>query len=130
MSCLHIFTKGTQEKALNAQLTAAQFLVGLPILFAYWLAFELNTFYFEFNTNLVVSLLFNGVMASFLVSFIQISVQKYTTPVNASLIFAMEPVFASIIAYFALHETLTLQGYIGAGCMLLAIFVSDTWEVL
>ena len=69
-------------------------------------------------------------MASFLVSFIQISVQRYTTPVNAVLIFALEPVFASIFAFLVLSEVLSINGYIGAAVMLFAIFVSDTLEVV
>ena len=79
---------------------------------------------------MIIAILFNAIMASFLVSFIQISVQKHTTPVNAVLIFSLEPIFASIIAYFAIAEVLTINGYIGAGVMLLAIFVSDTLEVV
>lgn len=126
VSFLHIFTKGTDDFALNTQLVAFQFAIGLPIVLGYFLVFELQSVYFTLDTSLVVSILFNSIAASFLVSFIQISVQKYTTPVNAVLIFAMEPIFASFFSFVFLNEILTTRGYIGASLMLLAIFVGDT----
>ena len=135
VSFLHIFTKkdanSKEENAISktAQLTASQFIIGLPILVIYLLLFETNI-YIEFTGELIGSLLFNAVMASFLVSFIQIAVQKYTTPISAVLIFSLEPIFASVISFFAIGEVLTLRGYIGAGVMLMAIFVSDTLEVV
>ena len=130
MAFLHLFTKGTNDFALTTQLTAGQFIGGLPILIIYFILFESNTFYFILNTEVIVAILFNSVMASFLVSFIQISCQKHTTPTNAVLIFSLEPIFASIIAFIAIGEVLSINGYIGAGVMLIAIFVSDTLEVV
>ena len=126
ISYLHIFTNGTDDFALDTQLIASQFAIGLPIVLGYFLIFELQVVYFTLNTSLLVSILFNAIAASFLVSFIQISVQKYTTPVNAALIFAMEPIFASFFSFIFLNEILTGRGFIGAGLMLLAIFVGDT----
>lgn len=126
---LHIFTKGEENFARNTQLTASQFIAGLPILITYLLVFESNI-HIDITNELIYSLLFNSIMASFLVSFIQISVQRYTTPVSAVLIFSLEPIFASIISFFAIGEVLTMRGYIGAGIMLIAIFVSDTLEIV
>jgi drug/metabolite transporter (DMT)-like permease len=128
MSYLHKFTHGTKDFALNTQLVAFQFIGGLPILIIYLLIFEVQTLVWTMNTELLISILFNSVAASFVVSFIQISFQKYTTPTNAAIIFATEPIFASIISFFVLAEVLTMRGYVGAGIMLCAIFVSDTLE--
>lgn len=128
ISYLHVFTKNTDDFALNAQLIASQFAVGLPLLIIYFFAFEASNAYFIWDTSLLVSLAFNSIAASFVVSFIQISVQKHTTPVNAALIFAMEPIFASIISFAALGEVLTARGYIGAAMMMIAVFVGDTFE--
>jgi drug/metabolite transporter (DMT)-like permease len=126
ISFIQKFTAGKDTPGLNSQLVAFQFIGGLPILIAYFLLFDLPTFYLTINTEFLVSLGFNAVMASFVVSFLQVSVQKYTTTVNASLIFALEPIFASVISFLVLGELLTRNGFIGAGLMLLAIFVSDT----
>ena len=132
---LHLFTKedknNKKDKNIvrSSQLTATQFAIGIPILIIFILIFD-NEIHINFTNELITSLLFNAVMASFLISFIQISVQRYTTPVSAVLIFSLEPIFASIISFFAIGEVLTLRGYIGAAIMMLAIFVSDTLEVV
>ena len=126
---IDIFTRGTKEIALNVQLLAMQFVSGLPILILYFIFFEKNIVYFNINTELIVSVLFNAILASFLVSLIQISVQKYTNPINAALIFALEPVFASIFSFFMLGEVLSFQGYIGALVMLLAVFLVDIYNI-
>ena len=129
ISFLHIYTKGEEGIPKSAQLTSCQFATGLPILIIYLLLFE-SDIYINFTNELIASLLFNAVLASFVVSFIQIAVQRYTTPVSAVLIFSLEPIFASVISFFAIGEVLTFRGYIGAVVMLLAIFVSDTLEVV
>jgi drug/metabolite transporter (DMT)-like permease len=129
MSFLHVFTKNEKGLAKTAQLTACQFACGLPLLVIYLFTFEANI-YFNWSNELLISILFNSIMASFLVSFIQIAVQRYTTPTSAVLIFSLEPIFASMISFFVISEILTLRGYIGAGVMLIAIFISDTLEVV
>jgi len=125
ISFLHIFTKGEEGIAKSAKLTTYQFVIGLPIICIYILFFE-PVVYVNITNELIYSLLFNAVIASFLVSFIQIAVQRYTTPISAVLIFSLEPVFASIISFFAIGEVLSLRGYIGAGIMLFAILINDT----
>ena len=47
--------------------------------------------------------------------------QQHTTPEHTALIFALEPVIASVVAYFFNDEVLTPRGYIGAVMMLLAV---------
>jgi len=41
----------------------------------------------------------------------------------AALIFALEPVFAAIFAYFMLGETLSLQGWLGGGLVVIAMIL-------
>ncbi|MCL2040041.1 MAG: DMT family transporter [Bacteroidetes bacterium] len=125
ISFLHVFTKNEEGIAKSAKLTTYQFVTGLPIIVIYILIFE-PVLYVNITNELIYSLLFNAVIASFVVSFIQIAVQRYTTPISAVLIFALEPVFASIISFFAIGELLSFRGYIGAGIMLFAIFINDT----
>lgn len=132
---IDVFTKEadyeeTDDIKLSIQFVFMQFVTGLPILLAYFLLFECNNFYFEPTLPLLVSVLFNGILASFLVSFIQMAVQKYTTPVNAALIYASEPIFACVFSFFFFGEVLTLQGYIGAGITLLAILIANSYETV
>lgn len=125
ISFLHIFTKDEGGIPKTAKLMTYQFVIGLPLLIIYILVFEPNV-YINLTDDLIYSLLFNAIIASFLVSFMQIAVQRYTTPISAVLIFALEPVFASIISFFAIGEVLSFRGCIGAGVMLFAIFTNDT----
>lgn len=50
--------------------------------------------------------------------------QKYTTPENAGFLFALEPVFSAIFAFFILHELLNIQECFGAVLILFSILVS------
>lgn len=54
--------------------------------------------------------------------------QKYTTPEHTGLLFALEPVFSALFAFILLHEILTAKGFIGAGLVLLSVFLSATSE--
>lgn len=51
--------------------------------------------------------------------------QKYTTPENAGLFFALEPVFSAILAWILLHETMTTGAYVGALLILMGICFSN-----
>lgn len=70
-----------------------------------------------YSANVLVALLITSVLATALAFFIQTNFQKHTTATRVALIFAMEPVFAAITAYFWAGERLT---YIAlAGCSLI-----------
>lgn len=51
--------------------------------------------------------------------------QKYTTASHAGLIFALEPLFAGIVAFAILGEVLSVRAYIGAALLILSIFVME-----
>ncbi|NKE04804.1 DMT family transporter [Mesobacillus selenatarsenatis] len=70
-----------------------------------------------FSTNVVVALLVTSILATALAFFIQTNFQKHTTATRVALIFAMEPVFAAITAYFWADERLTYSAL--AGCVLI-----------
>jgi len=57
--------------------------------------------------------------------YLQIRVQPSSTPTRASLIFSLEPVFASLLAFLFLGERLPLQGQVGAALMLMGVLVSE-----
>lgn len=59
---------------------------------------------------------------------IQPIAQKYTTPTRTGLIFALEPVFAALFAFWFEHEMLSVKGYIGAGLVLAGVVVSE-WKL-
>lgn len=51
--------------------------------------------------------------------------QQYTTASHVGVIFALEPVFAAIVAYAFANEVLTPRAYVGAAIMLISIFVME-----
>ncbi len=70
---------------------------------------------------LIVCVLFATIFA-FL---IQTSVQRYTSPSHVAIMFCMEPVFASVFAYFYAGEVLGMWGVLGGTLVLLAMLISE-----
>jgi len=68
-----------------------------------------------FSGKVVMALLITSVLATALAFFIQTNFQKHTTATRVALIFAMEPVFAAIAAFFWADERLTSSALIGCG---------------
>ena len=69
--------------------------------------------------------LFLGIVCSGVTLVIQTVQQQYTTASRAGLIITMEPVFASLIAYLAVGETLSARGTVGAALMLGAMLIME-----
>jgi drug/metabolite transporter (DMT)-like permease len=51
--------------------------------------------------------------------------QKYTTAERAGVIFAIEPVFAGIVAFLFAGDVLSVRGYIGAGLIIFSLFMME-----
>ncbi|WP_102263342.1 DMT family transporter [Mesobacillus jeotgali] len=68
-----------------------------------------------FSANVMIALLVTSILATALAFFIQTNFQKHTTATRVALIFAMEPVFAAITAYFWADERLTYSALVGCG---------------
>jgi len=65
-----------------------------------------------------------GTIATSLTLTLQLIGQKYLTPTKSALIYNLEPVFATIFAFFILKESLSLIQFIGAFLILLSLFTS------
>ena len=77
------------------------------------------------------SALFLGIFCSGVAFVIQSVQQQYTTASHVGLIFTLEPVFASMVAFVMTGEVLSLRGYIGAALMLLSLFIMEgDWSFL
>jgi drug/metabolite transporter (DMT)-like permease len=69
--------------------------------------------------EVLIALLVTSILATAFAFFAQTKLQQYTTPTRVALIFATEPVFAAITAYFWAHERL---GWIAVwGCVFIFI---------
>jgi drug/metabolite transporter (DMT)-like permease len=69
-------------------------------------------------------------LATLFTTWVQTRYQKYTTPTRAVVIFSVEPVIASIIAYFLLGETLGVMGMVGGFLILAGVLISELSDAL
>ncbi len=56
---------------------------------------------------------------------VQVVAQQYTSAAHVGVIFALEPVFAGIVAYFFAGEVLSSQAYLGAFLLVCSLFVME-----
>lgn len=69
------------------------------------------------------SLIYLGVIGTLFCYFVMVWVQKYVSSLKVAIIFSLEPVFAALISYFAIHETLNLKELTGAGLILSGVII-------
>lgn len=69
--------------------------------------------------------LFLGIFCTGVAFVIQATQQRYTSAIHVGLIFTIEPVFSTVVAYFFAHEVLRPQGYVGAVLMLLSLVLME-----
>lgn len=77
------------------------------------------------SMQLLMSLLYMGICATVFTTYVQTRYQKDTTPTRAVIIFTIEPVIASILAYIVLNEVLETAGLIGAALIIFGILISE-----
>ncbi len=119
------FTYNNSTKNLTINLVFLQLLSMLFVVTLGFFIFEFREFHFQFHWNLISSVLFNGVMASFVLMFIHTNFQRYTTPVKAALIFSLEPIFAASFAFIFLNEYLKEIEIIGASVLFGGVLISE-----
>ncbi len=78
-----------------------------------------------YHPSLLLGILVCAILATALAIFIQNRMQKDTTAVKASLIYAMEPVFAAIFSFLLLGEVLGWLGILGGALILGGMLSSE-----
>ena len=151
MNYIDIFTSDKEGTPNTARMLALQFCGAIPVLLAAMFLFEMNLFpqivdaisrgvgpefaenvkatlgkgiHFS-NPNFWVSILFNGILASFALTLIQTAAQKYTTPVKAMLIFQFEPITATAVAFFLIEPYFTAWMGLGAMVIICGVLLSE-----
>lgn len=122
---MDVFTRGRQDRGETSLLVMMQFVAAFPPAALAYFAFEGGGPGLILSRELLMSLLYNAVLASFVVTFIHTSIQRYTTPVKASLIFTLEPVVASIVAFAWLGEKLGEREIAGAAIIFSGVLFSE-----
>lgn len=72
------------------------------------------------------SAIFLAIFCTGVAFIVQAIAQQYTTATHVGIIFALEPVFACIVAFIFAGERLLARAYIGAAMMLVSIIVMET----
>lgn len=80
-----------------------------------------------FSMNAIGAVLYLSFFASTIAIFIQSKYQRETTPTKAAIIFTMEPVYAAIIAYLVLSESMSGIEVFGAGIMFAGLLFSEIY---
>ncbi len=127
---MDIFTKDKTEFSETIQLVVLQLFTCAILAIASFFVFDYSEFFFNLSDNLLISLAYNSIIASFFLTLIHTSVQRYTTPVKAALIFSLEPVIASFIAMIAINEILIYREYFGAFIMFSGVLISELGDFI
>lgn len=69
-------------------------------------------------------LLYLGVIATAVTTLLQTIGQRSVSAAEASLIYALEPVTASIFSYFLIHEKVGMRGFLGGALVVIATILS------
>jgi drug/metabolite transporter (DMT)-like permease len=101
-------------------LTFYQLLFTVPMAFAFSVNSNYQTLLYP---SVIFALLFCAYVATMLVYLIQTKYQQFTTAPKAALIFALEPVFASIFGFIINHEPITMHTLLGGSLILLSLCI-------
>lgn len=77
------------------------------------------------QSNVWIAILFCAIFASIIAFTLQLRYQKYVSSHTTAIIFAMEPIFATITAAIYLNEQLTIRFLIGAALVFLGVLLSE-----
>ncbi|HPI19073.1 MAG TPA: DMT family transporter [Candidatus Kapabacteria bacterium] len=122
---MDVFTRGRSSREETSLLVILQFIAASSVAVSGLFLIDFGSITLQFTNSLLLSLFFNGVIASFFLTFLHTTFQRYSNPVKAALIFALEPVFASIFAIIFLSEQFDSLHYIGAFVLLIGVIISS-----
>ena len=133
VSTVHATRENFTEQLVTIQFTTTLLLGILVHIVVYSFSLQ-NTFQLGLlrvspDATLYVSLIYTALIGSIASTTIQTKYQRYVPPVKAGIIFALEPIFASAIAYFTNNERLNNQEFIGAGLMIVAVVFADVGKM-
>jgi len=81
------------------------------------------------HQDVIFALFITSIFATALAFYIQTKFQQFTSAARVAIIFAMEPVFAALTAYFVLEERLSIYGFIGCCFIFMAMIMTELPKV-
>jgi drug/metabolite transporter (DMT)-like permease len=100
------------------QLLVATITIGLALLL-------IETPRIEVTKNLTYAVLYNGILATALTTYLQNRYQQTVSATVAALIFMLEPVVAAIVGFFFVNEQLGTVELIGALLIIVGVIVAQ-----
>lgn len=117
-----------------ARALAATQIIWMAVLGCAWMLADsvgtdrLHTLSGRVSFEIFLGLAYLGVVATAGMLFLQAIAQRHVTADQAAVIYAMEPVFAAMFAWWWLAESLTLQAAMGGAVVVFAVVLSE-WKV-
>lgn len=78
------------------------------------------------SARLIPGVLYNALLASVLTTFLQTKFQRYVSPTRVGIIFSLEPVFSSIIAFLLLGEKSGPVRIVGCTIVFLGLILAES----
>lgn len=121
---LMLVDKAVHKEEVNAfQLGVYQ--LGFTGLYMFVLSIVLETPVLPSKPSIWAAMLFLAIFCTGVAFIVQVIAQQYTSATHVGVIFALEPVFAAIAAFFFAGERLLPRAYIGALLMLAGIIILE-----
>ncbi len=79
----------------------------------------------EFTANLLFAVCYTAILATIVTTIIMTKYQKLIVPARAGIIYAFEPIFSAIVAFFVLREKISNFGFIGGALIFSGLLVSE-----
>ncbi|MDR1487631.1 MAG: DMT family transporter [Deltaproteobacteria bacterium] len=140
MIYLSVYTKQDHEKDSSLQFLFWQLIGLLPVSLLTYLVFESGLFLSPLHPDLgkgltitpmfLTGLSFTAFLCSILAVFLQTRFQKYTTAVQAANCYQIQPIIATLAAFFILGEPLKNRTIIGGAIIIAALLCSEVGGVL
>ncbi|PID59859.1 MAG: multidrug DMT transporter permease [Ignavibacteriae bacterium] len=84
----------------------------------------------DITKNLIWAVFYTSIFTTLITTALQTKYQKSVTPAKAGIIFSLEPIVATILAFFLLGEKITNFGYIGAALIIIGLLTAELYESL
>lgn len=88
-------------------------------------AADLEPARFTWSGSVLFAILYTTVFTTVLTTTLQTKFQKFVTPVRASIIFSLEPIWAAFFAWLVLGELFSGWGWLGAGLIFTGLLASE-----
>ncbi|QIB27369.1 DMT family transporter [Caloranaerobacter azorensis] len=100
--------------------------IGIVGILSLIFSLSIEDFIIPKSTDVWIAIFITGILATSVAYIVQNTVQKFTSPTHAALIYTAEPIFSAIFAYIFLHEVMTARAILGSILILTGMIISET----